>query len=140
MIQLRLPILFVSTVTLWTVIQGFCSRWIFIAHKYSVVQLGSINSTLSTLKQYVSEQSFHSSFTIPRVSQETPPTGLLQAGYSTQPKTDLSSSLSRCPLTLDHKTALSNSLSSCPQTLDHKTALSSSKTVALFSIFALLRS
>jgi hypothetical protein len=57
-------------------------------------------------RTYLSEQPFHSTFIIPCVSQETPPTGLSQAGFSTKLKTALSSSLSRCPLTLDHKSAL----------------------------------
>jgi hypothetical protein len=84
----------------------FYSRWLFITCKHSTLQLSSINSTLSTLEQYLSEQPFCSSFTIPCVSQETSPTGLSQAGFSTQLKIALSSSLSHCPLTLDHKTAL----------------------------------
>jgi hypothetical protein len=61
-------------------------------------------------EQYLSEQPFYSSFTITRVSPEASPTGLSQAGFSTQLKTALSSSLSRCRLTLDHKTALRSHL------------------------------
>jgi hypothetical protein len=61
----------------------------FITHTYSTLQLSSIADTLSTVKQYFSEQPFYRNFAIPRVSQETPPTGLSQAGFS---KTALSSS------------------------------------------------
>jgi hypothetical protein len=69
-----------------------------------------IISALSILKQHLSKQPFSSSYTVPRVSQETPPTGLSQAGFSTQLKAALSSSLPRCLLTLDHKTALHRDL------------------------------
>jgi hypothetical protein len=70
----------------------------------------SIIRTLSTLKQYLSEQPFYSNFTIPRVSQETPLKAVSQEGFSIQLKTTLSSSLSHCPLTPDHKTALPSNL------------------------------
>jgi hypothetical protein len=61
----------------------------FITHTYSTLQLSSIAGTLSTVNQYLSEQPFYSNFAVPRVSEETPPTGLSQAGFS---KTALSSS------------------------------------------------
>jgi hypothetical protein len=75
-------------------------------HKYSTLQLSSITCSLSTLQQYLSEQAFYSSFAVRRVSQETPPTGRSQAGFSTQLQTALSSSLPRCPLALGHQNAL----------------------------------
>jgi hypothetical protein len=40
-------------------------------------------------KSYLSERPFYSNFAIPCVSQETPATGLSQAGFSTQLKTAL---------------------------------------------------
>jgi hypothetical protein len=63
-----------------------------ITHKHSTLQLGSITSSPNILKQYHSEQPFYSSFTILLVSQETPQTGLSQAGFNTQLNTALSSS------------------------------------------------
>jgi hypothetical protein len=64
-------------------------------YKYSALQPSSITGSPNTPKQCPSEQPLYSSFTSPGVSQETPPTGLSQAGLNTQLKTALSSSLSR---------------------------------------------
>jgi hypothetical protein len=59
---------------------GFYSWLDFITHKYLTLQLKQL--TDNTLKQYLSEQPFYSRCTSPRVSQETPPTGPSQAGFT----------------------------------------------------------
>jgi hypothetical protein len=63
----------------------FYSWWVFINRKYSTLKLSSINNSLSGIQQRLSKQPLYSSFTIPRVSQETA-RGLSQGGFSTRPQ------------------------------------------------------
>jgi hypothetical protein len=45
---------------------------LYYSQVFQQLQLGSINDSLSTIKQYLSEQSFYSGFTIQCAFQETP--------------------------------------------------------------------
>jgi hypothetical protein len=72
-----------------------------LTYKYPTSQLSSITGSPGTQNS----TSVNSS-TAARVPQQSDSTGLSQAGSSTQLNTALSSSLSRCQLSLDHKTSL----------------------------------